>query len=126
MIAVKDFRAEKIRELAEAYAAQGYEVVTAPQPGDLPFDLDGYLPDLIARKGNEGKLFHVRNSGMRITVDRLIEVVDEVRCHPGWGFILVTADDVNLDGVPGEDDVLPSRTELRSHAAAAPAWAGPG
>jgi hypothetical protein len=40
-----------ISAVAERYRLDGYEVVIEPEPNAIPFDLGGYRPDLLARKG---------------------------------------------------------------------------
>ena len=109
----------KIRELREKYEAQGFEVLVEPDLHDLPFDLGGYRPDLLARRGDAGILVEVRTSGTRLSVDRFRELVDEVKRPPGWSFVLVTADDVAGGDAPGVDDALPPWRRLRDQAAAA-------
>ena len=38
--------------VAERYQREGYDVGIEPGPKAVPFDLGGYAPDLIARKGD--------------------------------------------------------------------------
>lgn len=123
MISVEEeARAARVRELARSYADEGFDVTVDPRPEDLPFDLFGYRPTLVARRGDEGHLVEVRVSGRRLSVDWFQEIASEVRRHPGWRFILATADDVS-GGVPGADGVLPTWDQLRERAAAALATA---
>ena len=119
MSTIADPHAEKVRELAARYAEQGFDVVVDPRDDDLPFDLEGYRPDLLARRGGDGDLVEVKLSGTRLSVDRFREIAEEVRRHPGWRFILVTADDVARDEVPAAGGGLPSWGRIRERAAAA-------
>lgn len=119
MSAIADPHALKVRELAARYAEQGFDVVVDPREEDLPFDLEGYRPDLLARRGGDGDLVEVKLSGTRLSVDRFREIAEEVRRHPGWRFILVTADDVARDEIPAAGDGLPSWRRIRERAAAA-------
>jgi len=88
----------------------------------VPFDLDGYRPDLLARRRDANHLIVVRVGVPGVSIDRLMAVVNEVRKHPGWHLTLVTADDVELVGAPGLDDALPPWPQLRVQASRAIAF----
>lgn len=80
--------------VAEKYRQQGFDVVIRPKTAELPFDLGTYRPDLIARRPpNENYIIEVKSSAIRIPVDRLREIAEIARQH-GWGFLLVTGEDV--------------------------------
>ncbi|HEV7589128.1 MAG TPA: hypothetical protein VGO40_13520, partial [Longimicrobium sp.] len=98
--------ARKIEEVRAEYEARGFEVLVDPGQEPVPFDLDGFLPELLARKGATNRLIVVRVSGMWASMERLIGLSGEVQRHPGWHLVLVTADDVELVGAPGLDDSL--------------------
>jgi REase_AHJR-like len=104
----------KTEELRAEYEARGFEVRVDPGPEEVPFDLDGFCPDLLARRHDANYLIVVRVGTMDVSVARLMDVVDEVRKHPGWHLTLVTADDVELVGAPGLDDALPSWPRLHT------------
>ncbi|MCX7110880.1 MAG: hypothetical protein NTX45_12270 [Proteobacteria bacterium] len=107
---------EKINELAEQYALEGYSVTREPSEFDLPFDLDGYRPDLVATKENSGLIVEVKAKLARLPVERFREIAEEVSRHPGWRFLLVTLDDVESQNPPGTSDDMPNWTQLREHA----------
>jgi hypothetical protein len=100
------------RRVALRYQEQGYDVVVHPSADELPFDLDGYEPDLIATRGDEKLIIEVRNSVMRGSIDRLIEAADRVRTSPPWQLLLVTEDDVPGELLPGADLTLPGWAEI--------------
>lgn len=110
---------ERVHEIADEYEDRGYRVTVQPDPSSLPFDLGGYRPDLLAEKDGQHYLIAVRASGTRLSVDRFVEVAREVSRHPGWRFLLVTADDVTQDGLPLTREKLLSWDELRAQASAA-------
>lgn len=93
-----------LNSVAERYQRDGYEVIIEPGPQAIPFDLDGYGPDLIARKGDSTLIVEIKTQAERISFDQLRSVVDEVKRHAGWRFVLVTAQDVLALGVPGENE----------------------
>lgn len=111
--------AGKIEEVRSEYEARGFEVLADPEQQHVPFDLDGFRPELLARKGGENYLIIVRLSAAWTSMGRLVELADEVRRHPGWHLLLVTADDVELVGAPGLDDALPSWPRLCAEASRA-------
>ncbi len=83
-----------LSRVAEDYRREGFEVIIEPQPGELPFDLDLYHPDLLVKKSdNEGFIIEVKGSTDRISVDRYREIAETVSEHPGWRFLLVTGKD---------------------------------
>ena len=106
-------------ELRAEYEERGFEVLVDPGPEEVPFDLDGFRPDLLARSHDANYLIVVRIGTMDVSVARLMDVADEVRKHPGWHLTLVTADDVELVGAPGLDDTLPPWPRLQAEASRA-------
>ncbi len=84
-----------------------------PTPAELPFELAGYQPDLLARKGQGGILVAVRESRAdRLSVDQLISAADEVKKHPGWRLVLVTQQDIVPDELQVAQDENASWDEI--------------
>ena len=99
------------RRVAERYRDEGFDVRVHPSADDLPLDLGGYRPNLIATRGSERLLIAVRGSVMQSSIDRLIEAADRVRTTP-WKLLLVTGDDVPGELMPGADLALPEWPEI--------------
>lgn len=99
------------RRVAERYRDEGYDVLVHPTVSDVPPDLEGYTPNLIATRGDQKLLIAVRGSVMRSSVDRLVEAADRVRATQ-WKLILVTGDDVPGELMPGAEVAVPAWEEI--------------
>jgi Holliday junction resolvase len=110
--ATKMVHDEKIASLADSYVQQGFRVITEPAPNQLPFDLGGYKPDLIATKGNTGLIIEVKTKASRVSIDRLQSLAQEVSRHAGWRFLLVTLEDAESYKTPTTADELPTWDQL--------------
>jgi len=93
-----------LRSVVERYRRDGYDVNVAPRPGAIPFDLGGYVPDMIAQKGDLMIIVEVKTQADRISFDQLRSVVDEIKRHEGWRFVLVTAQDTLGLSLPHENE----------------------
>lgn len=98
----------KVRALVEQYTKAGFQVSVEPNLEQLPFDLGGYRPDLIAVKDQAGIIVDVEPSSARIPVERYQALAEEVARHPGWRFLLITPDDVNGETIPASPEEFPS------------------
>ena len=96
---------QKIDSLVRHYERQGYVVLREPKGLSLPFDLGSYRPDLVARKGDEGLIIEVKASTSKTSIDRFQTLAEAVRERPGWRFLLVTLQDLD---VPEEAEKFPS------------------
>jgi hypothetical protein len=85
--------AERERRATEILRREGYDVVSHPETHPLPFDLEGYQPDLIATRGDEKLVVEVRESAAHTSIDRYRAIAETVGSHPGWRFVLVTVED---------------------------------
>jgi REase_AHJR-like len=95
-------------KVAANYRKQGFQVVMEPKANDMPFDLSGYAPDLIATKpSGEKYLIEVKDSARQMTIERYRDIAEVVAQHPGWSFLLVTGDDVE-----GEDKELLTNEQI--------------
>lgn len=110
--ALIDLHENTLDILAATYVQQGYSVLKEPSPDQVPFDLDGYRPDLVAVKGDSHLIVEVKTSAARISVDRLQSLAQEISRHPGWRFLLVTLDDVDLQAIPTSENELPDWLQL--------------
>ncbi len=80
----------KIAQLARKYRAKGYEVL-AELPGyEPPYQIRGFRPDLIVKKGDETIVMEVKTSdSIKKTKDALAEFARYVKGVPGARFDLV-------------------------------------
>ena len=110
--ALIDLHGNTLDTLAATYEQRGYSVLKDPSPDQVPFDLDGYRPDLVAVKGDSHLIVEVKTSAARISVDRLQSLAQEISRHPGWRFLLVTLDDVDVEAIPASENELPNWLQL--------------
>lgn len=103
---------DKINSLASTYAQQGFKVLREPSVNELPFDLGGYRPDLLATKGDTGLIIEVKTKAARVSVDRFQSLAQEISTHPGWRFLLVTLEDVDSSKIPTTSNELPTWVQL--------------
>jgi Holliday junction resolvase len=103
---------EKVDSLVATYTQQGFIVVKEPSLDDLPFDLGGYRPDLVATKGDAGLIIEVKAYASRVSVDRFQVLAQEISKHPGWRFLLVTLEDVDTTTAPTSIDELPTWAQI--------------
>lgn len=109
---LKTLHDEKLSALAAAYAHDGFDVLIEPSPHQLPFELGGYRPDLVAVKNDTHLIIEVKPSASRVSIDRLQSLAQEIAQHAGWRFVLVTLDDVDASTIPTTDPELPTWREL--------------
>lgn len=89
--------------VAKKYRRDKYEVVTEPQPDELPFDLGIYRPDLLVKKPDgTGYIIEIKSSASHVSVERYREIAEMISKYQGWRFLLVTGDDNFLDD---EEDI---------------------
>ena len=108
--------AQKIHELTRSYTEQGFAVKAEPETRDFPFDLGGYVPDLLVEKGDQHLLVEVKRAGIPLSADRLQALAATIRQHAGWHFLLVTADDVAAGLLPDSGGELVSGQALTERA----------
>jgi REase_AHJR-like len=108
---------QRVRSTAQELLDNGYKVSIDPLISDLPFELGGYRPDLIATKDTEGIVLEIKTSLNRLSVDRFQDIAERVATHHGWRFLLVTLDDTSEKILLSDDDEMPSWEELNSRLA---------
>jgi hypothetical protein len=112
--ATQSLHEQKVKSTAQELLANGYKVSIEPPISDLPFELGGYRPNLIATKDSEGIVLEIKASLNRLSVDRFQDIAERVATHPGWRFLLVTLDDTSEKILPSSADELPSWVELNA------------
>ena len=85
-----------VRSIARQYEAGGYTVVLEPPASLLPFQLDDYLPGLLAIKGDEHLIIDMKAAGAGASAEAYLQLNAQVRQHPGWRLLIVTATDSEL------------------------------
>src|SRR5689334_9905526 len=82
-----------IKRVAQQLEDQGYVVAIEPEPTVIPFPLGGYRPDILATRGAENIIVEVKSKRTRRALEEYKHVLDAVRQHAGWRFMLSTVDD---------------------------------
>jgi hypothetical protein len=108
---------EQTLKVADELAAKGYQVTIEPSPDNLPFDLSGYCPDLVAFKDGGGIILEMKPRLAGVSVDRFQQLAERVAQHAGWRFMLVTLDDVTKNILPEGQEDLPSWSALKDKVA---------
>lgn len=99
LIPTEDMQA--LRSVADHYEKAGYEVLIEPAPEQLPFDLNGYQPSLVASKAGNGFIIEVKQSSKRLPIDRFQTIAALVAEKPGWRFLFVTPEENPETPLPG-------------------------
>lgn len=81
-------------KVIECYSSQGYEVVPQPHSQQLPFDLNGYSPNLLVKiSENQGFIIEVKDVATNLPIAHYRELAKNVAEHSGWRFLLITGED---------------------------------
>lgn len=81
-------------KVIECYSSQGYEVVHQPHIQQLPFDLNGYIPNLLVKiSTDQGFIVEVRDVAINLAVSHYRDIAKSVAEHIGWRFLLITGED---------------------------------
>jgi hypothetical protein len=103
---------EKISSLADTYIKEGFEVIAKPDQTQLPFYLGGYVPNLVATRGDTGLIFHVGYKSSGVSAEQIQSAAEEITKHPGWRFMSVSLGDVD-QSIPTTAEELPTWHELK-------------
>src|SRR5688572_4616985 len=72
-------------QVAQRYRNEGYEVTIQPRGDSLPAFLRGFLPDIIARRGEEGVVAEISQKRVDLSGDTQLTLMTElVNSQPGW------------------------------------------
>lgn len=81
-----DFEQE-LKQMADAYRAQGYDVIVRPVSDQLPTFAQDFKIELVCRRGNEGVLVAVKKNRDAVTADGNMQRYAEITSsQPGWRF----------------------------------------
>ncbi|MEA3212613.1 MAG: hypothetical protein QOE70_5670 [Chthoniobacter sp.] len=85
----QEFHDEKLREVAENYRDQGYEVVLAPPASSIPNFDKALLPDLLATKDGNHIVVEIKGRSALRHSDTVRRMADALAGNPDWRFELV-------------------------------------
>lgn len=81
-------------KVIECYSSQGYEVIHEPRIQQLPFDLNGYSPNLLVKiSEGQGFIIEVKDVAANLPIAHYRELARNVAEHSGWRFLLITGED---------------------------------
>jgi hypothetical protein len=98
-----------IRQYADWYSQQGYQVSVEPSPGELPEFLRALAPDMIARRNGENIVVEIKTSSPASfeQVQRLARALEH---RAGWRLQVVYTDIADPEWAPPAE--LPDISEL--------------
>lgn len=105
---------KKITSLVDDYLQQGFTVIKDPTADSIPFDLGGYQPDLIVKKGDTKLIIEVKTKASRVSVEKFQSLAQEISKHEGWRFLLVTLEDAESSKTPTSVKELPTWPQLEA------------
>jgi uncharacterized protein YutE (UPF0331/DUF86 family) len=103
---------QRARALAEEYRRQGYEVIEAPSPAQLPDFLSDYRPDLLVQKGDEAIVVEVKSRSSLAKDAQMRDLAQLLQTKPHWNFELVVVGESERMSAPEgarpfeRDDIL--------------------
>ena len=81
-------------KVIECYSSQGYEVIHQPLIQQIPFDLNGYIPNLLVKvSANQGFIVEVKDVATNLPISHYRKLAKNVAEHSGWRFLLITGED---------------------------------
>lgn len=79
----------RLRQVADRYTRDGYEVVIEPRAEQLPPWLRGFRPDLLARRADEQVIVEVKSRESLHGEEGMPELAALIEREPGWRLELV-------------------------------------
>lgn len=79
----------KIEQVAREYRTRGYEVIVSPPSRALPPFLQGFRPDMLAKRADENVLVEVKTSKSLRGYHRLRELADRAKEFGNWRVELI-------------------------------------
>lgn len=96
-----------LSKIEKEYIEKGYKVVSQPSGDQLPNELKGYTPDLIAKKGKETIVVEVKSLKSLKGNSEMLDLVRKVCEQKGWQFNLVISN-------PSKKSVESSKAQMNS------------
>ncbi|QEH34936.1 hypothetical protein OJF2_34810 [Aquisphaera giovannonii] len=104
---------ESLAKIARRYRDEGYEVVVAPRPEQLPPFLAGFRVDIMATRGSEGVVIEVKLNRMDLARDAdITRLAEIVHSEPGWKLDLVVLESETQIEKATQDAAEPSDDQL--------------
>jgi REase_AHJR-like len=110
----QSFYEQKVISTTQSLLEDGYEILSSASDFKLPFDLDGYSPDLIATKNGGGVIVDIKASRNRSPIDLFQGIAKKISTYPGWRFLIVSLSDEGENALQLTHESLPSWKELAS------------
>jgi|KBSMisStaDraftv2_1062788.scaffolds.fasta_scaffold48151_2 Holliday junction resolvase len=85
----KQTELNKIRQVANDYKKNGYNVIVEPRGTDIPSFVKNYQPDIIATSDNDNVIIEVKTRSDFSTIDKLRDIADIVNKRKNWRFELI-------------------------------------
>jgi len=73
-----------VREVAERYEGEGYQVFREPSSSKLPKSIRQYHPDLLAMRGRERVVVEIKRASGPLALEQLSKLERLVSKIPGW------------------------------------------
>lgn len=83
-------------KVAKQYEDDGYTVILNPPKELIPFDLEGYTPDILATNNDENIIIEVKITNSSMDNEKLLKISDIIQSHPGWKFSVITVSEEEL------------------------------
>ncbi|MGF7170828.1 uncharacterized protein YutE (UPF0331/DUF86 family) [Sphingobium xanthum] len=77
-----------LASLRRQYEAKGFSLEIAPDPKEMPDFLGSYVPDAVARRGDEYVAIEVKKSRSRASDHTLRRIRALFEGHPNWKFVV--------------------------------------
>jgi hypothetical protein len=100
-------------KVIECYSSQGYEVIHQPHIHQLPFDLNGYCPNLLVTiSADQGFIVEVQDTAINLPIAHYRELAQNVAEHSGWRFLLITGEDATPIAEEDIDGLKLTRSQI--------------
>lgn len=106
----------KVKEVAEEYKSMGYEVLLKPTVEQLPKELHGHSPDLVAIKGKERIFVDVKSRSDLTKSDELIELSKNLEGNENWRVELIVVNPAKSKSKSGQIKNVISWEEIQGKA----------
>jgi uncharacterized protein YutE (UPF0331/DUF86 family) len=97
-----------LASLRQQYETNGFSLEIAPDPKEIPDFLGSYVPDAIARRGDEYVAIEVKKSRTRATDHTIRRIRALFEGHPNWKFVIVYAVEDPLKTLTIKASALPA------------------